>query len=144
MLIFFHLLTNDYFQCDFLNKLYIWSTLNNIWLPFHEVRFKEDQPWTTLLNHEQLFDVNQKLLASPLKNRFSWSSVFFSPIDMFHSTSNNQRISCFHKRNCTCFFFSITCALFNVDWFGYFLKVSNLIGLLEFYIALINYYTIKV
>ena len=105
MLIFFHLLTNDYFQCDFLNKLYIWSTLNNISLPFHEVRFKEDQPWTTLLNHEQLFDVNQKLLASPLKNRFSSSSVFFSPIDKFHSTSNNQRISCFHKRNCTCFYF---------------------------------------
>ena len=37
MPVLFHLLTNDHFQEDFLNKLYIQSTFSNISLPFHEV-----------------------------------------------------------------------------------------------------------
>ena len=122
MLIFFHLLTNDYFQCGFLNKLNIWSTLNNISIPFHEVCFKEDQPWTTLLNHEQLFDVSQKLLASPLKNRFSPSSVFFLRLTCFSLHQTTKEFLAFIKRTVNAFIFSITCALFNVDWFGYFFK----------------------
>ena len=66
--LFFHLLTNDHFQGDFLNKLYI-STFSNTSLPFHEVHLIEGPSFTTLLNHEKLFDVNQNLLARALKNR---------------------------------------------------------------------------
>ena len=40
-------------------------------LPFHEFLLIECRPLTTLLNHEQLFDVNQNLLAEALKNKFS-------------------------------------------------------------------------
>ena len=68
------MLTNDHFQRNILNKLYILSTFSNISLPFHEVHLIEGRTWTTLLNHEQLFDVNQTLLAKPLKNKFSPSS----------------------------------------------------------------------
>ena len=61
------------------NKLYILSTFGNISLPFHEVHLKEGQPWTTLLNHEQLFDVNQNLLARALKIYFHRLLFFYSP-----------------------------------------------------------------
>ena len=37
----------------------------------------EGRPWTTLLNHEQFFGVNQNLVARALKNKFLPSSVFF-------------------------------------------------------------------
>ena len=36
-------------------------------LPFQEVHLIEGCPLTTLLNHEQLFDVNQNLLVGGLK-----------------------------------------------------------------------------
>ena len=61
------------------NKLYILSTFGNISLPFHEVHLKEGQPWTTLLNHGQLFDVNQNLLARALKIYFHRLLFFHSP-----------------------------------------------------------------
>ena len=48
----FNLLTNDYFQVDFLNKLYI---------------------------YEQVLDVNQNLFARAVQNTFSASSDFFLP-----------------------------------------------------------------
>ena len=63
MPLLFHMLTNDHFQGDFLNKCYIWSTFSNISLAFHEVHLIEGRPLTTLLNHEQIFNVNQNLLA---------------------------------------------------------------------------------
>ena len=70
-------------------------------LPFHEVHLIEGWPLTTLLNHEQLFDVNQNLLARALKNAFSPPSSIFFPLSL-----NNQGVSCFHKSNCTglCYF----------------------------------------
>ena len=78
MPLFFLLLTNDHYQGDFLNKLYILSTFSNISLSFHEVHLIEGRSWTTLLNHEQLLDVDQNLLARALKNLFSPSSAFLS------------------------------------------------------------------
>ena len=44
MPLFFHLLTNDHFQGDFLNELYIESIFSNIPLPFHEVPLIEGRP----------------------------------------------------------------------------------------------------
>ena len=45
MPLFFHLLTNDHFQGEFINKLYILSAFSNISLPFQEVHLKEGRPW---------------------------------------------------------------------------------------------------
>ena len=107
MPLFFHLLTNDYFERDFLNKLYnCTSIFSNISLPFHEVHLIEGWPRTKFLNHEQLFDVN--LLARALKNEFSPSSVFYSQLTRFF-TFNSQGISCFHKSDCTylCHFYHL-------------------------------------
>ena len=53
MRLFFHLLTNNHFHGDFLNKRDILSTFDIISLPFHEVHLKEGRPGTTLLNQEQ-------------------------------------------------------------------------------------------
>ena len=78
MPLFFLLLTNDHYQGDFLNKLYILATFSNISLSFHEVHLIEGRSWATLLNHEQLLDVDQNLLARALKNLFLPSSVFLS------------------------------------------------------------------
>ena len=105
-------------------------------LPVHEVHLIESCPWTILLNHEKHFDVNQNLLAEALKNKFSPSFVFFFlPIDTFLSTSNKQEISCLHKSNytCICFFYHIC---FIQRWWVNFQSRANLIGLLEFHIAL--------
>ena len=70
MPLFFYLLTNDHFQGNFLNKLYILSTFSNISLPFHEIHLIESRSQRTLLNHEKFFDVNQNLLARALKIHF--------------------------------------------------------------------------
>ena len=100
MPLFFFLLTIDHFQRGFLNKLFILSTLSNILLPFKRNPFDKK----SAMNHKQLFDVNQNLLARALKNIFSAFSVCF-PL----STSNNQEISCFHESNCTylCYFYDM-------------------------------------
>ena len=99
VLLLFHCLTNDHFQGDFLNKLYM---LFNISLPFYEVHLIEDQPWTTLLKHEQLFHVDQNLLAKALKNTFSPSSVFFFSL---HPTTTINEFLIFIKSKCTCLFY---------------------------------------
>ena len=41
---FDHLLANDHFQGDFLNKLNILFTFSNISIPFHEVNLIEGLP----------------------------------------------------------------------------------------------------
>ena len=41
MPLFFHLLTNDHFQGDFLNNFFILSTFSNISLPIHEAHLVE-------------------------------------------------------------------------------------------------------
>ena len=63
MPLLFHLLSNDHFQGDFLNKLYILYTFSNIPLPFREVHSREGL-WK--VNDKQPFDVNQNLLAKAL------------------------------------------------------------------------------
>ena len=119
MPLFFYLLTNDHFEGDFLNKVYILSTFRNISLPFHEVDLIKVRQRTILLNNEQLFDVNQNLLARELKNIFS-PSVFFP-----FSTSNNQGISYFHKSNCTCLYYFYHMCFIQRSLIGQFLKVSK-------------------
>ena len=111
MPLFFYLLTNDHFQEDFLNKLYILSTFNTIWLPFHKVYLIEDRRWTTLWNHEELFNVKKNLLARALINAFPPFCFLF-----LLSTSKNEELLTFIKATVHTFVISITCALFSVDW----------------------------
>ena len=75
----FHLLINGHFIFKeiFLTNCRSYLLFSNISLPFHEFHLREDWPRTTLLNHEQLFQVNQNLLARTLRDIFSPSSVFF-------------------------------------------------------------------
>ena len=115
-----YLLINDQFQSDFLNKTYILCTFSNISLPFHEVRLIEGSPWAVLLNHKQIFDVNQNLLARALKNVSLPSSVFFHLC-----ASNKQGIFCFHKSDGTylCYFYHVC---FIQRWLlGWFLRLSK-------------------
>ena len=44
MPLFFHLLTNNHFQGEFVKKLYMLFTFSNIWLPFQEVHLTEGRP----------------------------------------------------------------------------------------------------
>ena len=108
MLFSFQLLINDHFHGDFLNKLYILSTFSNILLPFQGVHFKEGR--LTLLNHEQLFDVNQNLLVRALRNPFPPSYVFFL---FLHGTT--KEYLAFIKATADAFVISVTCTLFGVD-----------------------------
>ena len=55
---------------------------------------------------------------------------------MFLSTSNKQRICCFHKSKCTCLCYFYHMRFIQRWLIGYFLKVRNLIGLLEFHLTL--------
>ena len=110
MPLFFPLSSNDHFQEDFLNKLYIVSTFSNISLPFHGIHLIEVWSGTTLLNHEQLFHVNQNLLARALKHTFSLSFVFFL---VLHLTT--KEFLTFIKTIVHAFVISITRALFSVD-----------------------------
>ena len=80
---------NNFDQAPLLSSVGQWNThsttnllLVTYHLPFHEVRLIEGRPWTILLNHEKLSNVNQNLLTNALKNKFSTSSVFFFPIDV--------------------------------------------------------------
>ena len=103
MPLFFHLLTNDHFQGDFLNKLYIKSIFNEISLPFLEIHLIEGWPWTALLNHKQLFDINQNLLSSNLKNKFSPTSIFF-PMTCFSLHQTTKEFLVFIKATHSCFY----------------------------------------
>ena len=83
-----------------MNWKLIVKTINNFYhAPFFrlflEVHLIEGRPWTTLLNHEQLFDVNQNLLARALKIHFH--HLLFFPLSLF---IDNQRTSYFHKNSC--------------------------------------------
>ena len=66
MSLFFHLLT-IYVQGMFLTNCTCNLLQVNILLPFQEVHLTEGCPLTTLLNHEQRFDVNQNVLAGSFK-----------------------------------------------------------------------------
>ena len=89
-------------HCPFLRESFLTKGTSNLLLVTYQYLFMtfiwwKDRPWITLLNNEQFFDVNQKLIGRTFKNRFSPPSVCF-PL----STSNNQGISCFHKSICKC------------------------------------------
>ena len=111
MLLSFHLLTNDHFQGDFSNKRCILFTFSNISLHFHGVHLMEGRPWATLLNHKQLFNVNQNLLPRVLKIQFYHLLFFFLSL---HRTT--KEFLAFMKATVHVFVISITCALFSVDW----------------------------
>ena len=72
---FFHLLTNDRFQGDVLNRLQ-----SNLLLVryhyFHGAHLIEGRLSTALLNHEKLFDVNQNLLVVSFK-KYIFTILFF-------------------------------------------------------------------
>ena len=123
MPLFFHLLSN--FQKHFHNKLYILSIFSNISVPFHVFSLIEGRPWTTLLNHEQHFNI--KSLPKALKIHFhhllpSIPSPFM----------NNQGNSRFHRSHCTCFW---CCTWFRIGWLANFWLWANLIGLFECHIS---------
>ena len=94
MSLFFHLLTNDCFQGDFLNKLYIYSTLSNISLPFHEVYLIEGGPpggtFIYIRNHLSYKTRNDlKIYKS-----FELESTF---IEIFNTKKTYIIIGCIYK-----------------------------------------------
>ena len=73
--LFLHLLTNDDFQGDFLNKLYISSTFSNMTYRAYHYLFMKSI-WQKV-GHEQVLHVNIKCLATALKKYVFTIFCFF-------------------------------------------------------------------